>query len=95
MSSCTQVRKVIHIETGEILSVIQLDPDDAHTAILKGEDGQPVKYPVDLLVCSTCKSEVYAAGLDIFFCESKLDSTYAQTGRLDKLEEFLPRRGIK
>jgi len=73
------VHKVIHLETGEILTFLQFDPSDSSQVILIEEDGEQVRIPVDLLVCSTCKQQVVGCGdpgnyqgLPILLCQSYL-----------------------
>jgi len=80
---CSVLRQVIHQETGELFTIIQLDVKEPTMMILKGEDGQLISIPVDLVVCSTCKSRIYQMGLDVFLCESYLKDIYDRTGVTD------------
>jgi len=75
----TPVHRVVCPETGEILNFLQFDPSDSSQVILIEEDGEQVRIPVDLLVCSTCKQQVVGCGdpgdyqgLPILLCQSYL-----------------------
>jgi len=78
--SCGVLRTVVNTETGEEFTLLQLEVTNPYFVWLKGEDGQVIKSPVDLLVCSTCKSIIYALGLDVFLCEKELRKIYERTG---------------
>lgn len=78
--SCGVLEKVTNKETGEVFIVVQLEITDPYIICLKGEDGQIIRHPVDLLVCSTCKSRIFALSLDVFLCETSLREIYARTG---------------
>jgi hypothetical protein len=77
---CGVLEKVTHRETGEVFTIVQLEITNPYNICLKGEDGQVVNHPIDLLVCSTCKSRIFALGLDVFLCETSLREIYARTG---------------
>lgn len=78
---CGTLEKVVNSETGEVLTVVQLEVTNPYIVILKEENGTLVKLAVDLLVCPICKSRVYAQSIDCLLCESYLKGVYERTGK--------------